>query len=135
MPVNSYKMGPGVLSIGGTDFSAQVRSCTVQVTENVKTTEAIDVLSGDQIPEEEEATYKYALQVTFLLDLAALGIVDYTWDNVGTSKAVTFTPNTAQGADVSGDIRIVPLNVGGDPKARMEQQVTFQFIGTPTYAA
>ena len=138
MTINSTKLGPGVLSIGAVAFQAQCRSATLQVTENVDSTEKVDVLSGETLAQQDTATYTYQLAVTFLQDLgqpAASGIVAYTWANAGTSKAFIYTPSNAAAAGSktwTGNIRVVPLNIGGDVQAQAAQSdVVFQVIGTP----
>jgi hypothetical protein len=135
MPVNSFKVGPGVFTLGAgpTAFETQVRSCTVQVSENVKTTEAVPMLSGDELPEEETASYKYAVAVSFQQDLGVGGVVAYTWTNEGQEVPFSYVPNTVEGAEIEGVCRIVPVNVGGDADTRPSSDVTFACIGKPTF--
>ena len=139
MTINSTKLGPGVLSIGAVAFQAQCRSATLQVTENVDSTEKVDVLSGETLAQQDTATYTYTLAVTFLQDLgqpAASGIVAYSWANAGTTKAFIYTPSNAAAAGSktwTGNLRVVPLNIGGDVQAQAAQSdVVFAVIGTPT---
>lgn len=138
MTINSTKVGPGVLTFAAAAFQAQCRSAELQVTENVDSTEKVDVLSGETLAPTDTATYTYQLVVTFLQDLgqpAATGIVAYSWANAGQTKAFVYTPSNAAAAGSktwTGSLRIVPLNVGGDVQAQAAQsQVTFQVIGTP----
>lgn len=139
MTINTTKIGPGVLTIGGIAFNAQCKSCVVQVTENVDSTDAIPVLDGTTLAAVDTATYTYALAVTFLQDmgiLATAGIVAYSWANAGQTKAFVYTPNNGAAAGaktVGGNLRVIPINIGGDsgpdPAA---SDVTFAIIGTPT---
>lgn len=138
MTINSTKIGPGVLTIAATSFAAQCRSATVQVTENVDSTDKVDVLSGETLAQVDTATYAYAFAATFLEDLgqpAASGIVAYSWANAGLTKAFVYTPSSAAAAGSktwSFNARVVPLNVGGDVQNQAAQQdVVFQIIGTP----
>lgn len=138
MTINSTKVGPGVLTIGAVTFQAQCRSAELQTTEVVDSTEKVDVLSGETLAQQDTATYTYALVVTFLQDLgqpAASGIVAYSWANAGLTKAFVYTPSNAAAAGSktwSGNLRMMPLNVGGDVKAQAaESPVTFAIIGTP----
>lgn len=135
MPINSYTVGPGVftLGVGPTAFEAQVRSCVVKVSENVKTVEAVPMLSGDELAEEETASYKYTVNVSFQQDLGTAGIVDYTWDNEGDTVPFTYEPNTTDGATIVGTCRIVPLDIGGDPKTRPSSDVVFSCPAKPTF--
>lgn len=139
MTINSTKVGPGTLTIGAVTFGPQITSAELQATEVVDSTQKVDVLSGETLAQQDTATYSYQLVITFLQDLgqpAATGIVAYSWANAGTSKAFVYTPSTAAAAGSktwTGNLRVVPLNVGGDvqPQAATSQ-VTFQVIGTPT---
>lgn len=138
MPVNSYKVGPGVLTFtiapaAGVPFSAQVRSCKVTPSESVKTQEAVPMLSGDELAEEETASYKYVLAVSFQQDLSANGVIDWTWDHEGDQATFDYTPNSEDGASIDGVCRIVPIEVGGDADTRPASDVTFACIGKPTF--
>lgn len=141
MTINSTKVGPGVLTINALAFQAQCKSAELQVTENIDSTDAVSVLSGETLAQQDNATYSYQLVVTFLQDLgqpASSGIVAYSWANAGQTKAFVYTPSNAAAAGSktwSGNLRVVPLNVGGDVgNQAAESQVTFAIIGTPTVA-
>lgn len=138
MTINSTKIGPGVLTFAATTFAAQCRSAVIQVTEVVDSTEKVDVLSGETLAQQDTATYTYALALTFLQDLGqstSAGIVGYSWANAGTTKAVVYTPSSAAAAGTKTwtmNVRVVPLNVGGDVQAQAAQaDVVMQVIGTP----
>lgn len=138
MTINSTKIGPGTLTIATIAFAAQCRSATVQVVENVDSTDKVDVLSGETLAQQDTATYSYSFAVTFLEDLgqpAASGIVAYSWANAGQVKAFVYTPSSAAAAGSKTwtfNARVVPLNVGGDVQNQAAQQdVVFQIIGTP----
>lgn len=138
MPINSYKLGPGTLVLGSgpLDVSSQVTACTVVPSENTTTVDAIPVLSGEELPAEDTFDYSYELQVTFLQDLAAAGVVDWSWTNKGTEQPVTFIPNTVTDRQVQGTIRVVPLAVGGsDMKQRPTSDATWKFVGVPDFEA
>lgn len=139
MTINSTKIGPGVLTINALAFGAQCKEATLIPTENVDSTDKVDVLSGETLAAQDTATYTYQLQVTFLQDLgqpAASGIVAFSWANAGQTKAFVYTPSNAAAAGAktwSGNLRVMPLNVGGAVGNQApESQVTFQVIGTPT---
>lgn len=139
MTINSTKIGPGVLTIGAIAFQAQCKSATITPTENVDSTDKVDVLSGETLAAQDTATYTYTLSVTFLQDLgiaATSGIVAYSWANAGLTKAFVYTPSNAAAAGsktVSGNLRVVPLTIGGDVAAQAPtSDVTFAIIGTPT---
>lgn len=134
MTIQSYKLGPGSLTIGSgpLDTSAQATAVTVEWEENVESTDTISVLSGEELTTEDDVTYRAKLTATFLQDeLGASGLVAYTWSNKGTEQPFTFVPNSSLDRQVTGTLRVVPLNIGGDVKARNSSDVTFSIIGDP----
>ena len=139
MPVKSYKLGPGKLTLGvGTplEVNAQLTSAKVVPTENVETTDAVPVLSGESIAAEDKVTYSFTLQGTFFQDISATGVVAWSWTNRGTSQAFSFIPNTVEGREVEGFLRPVPLQIGGDEiGGRPTADFTWQIIGTPDFTA
>lgn len=138
MPIKSYKLGPGTFTIGagGTAVEAQVTSMRVVPAEEVKTFDAIPVLSGEELPAEEDASVRFTLEGTFLQDMSVAGIVDYTWSNSGAEVPFEYVPNTAEGATVAGVVRIVPLVIGGDEiKGRPQSDFTWRIIGDPEFTA
>lgn len=139
MAISSYKFGPGVFTIGAgpLDISAQVTKGVVKWTESVDTTDAINTLDGSQIPEEEAASYKAQIDLTVLQDsLAAGAMVDYTWTNKGSNVAFKFIPANANNRKITGTLRVMPIDVGGDEFGkRPTSDVTFQIIGTPVLGA
>lgn len=135
MTVHTYTMGPGdlTLGVGATSYASQVRACEVRVTENVTSTDAVPMLSGEEMGAESEATYSYVLVVDFQGDLDnPAGVVDYSWDNAGQLVPFSFEPNTALGRTVDGELTVVPLNIGGTAKAKPNTEVTWRIDGTPT---
>lgn len=140
MAVKSYKLGPGTLTLGAAplDVSGQVRSCRVNPSENVTTTEAVPVLTGEELPAEDEVTYTSTLEVTLLQDLTAAGIVDYSWTNAGDEVPFSFVPSTVEGREVSGTVRVVPIAIGGDVRTRPTSDFTWTITdvgGLPTFGA
>lgn len=139
MTIQSYKLGPGTLKLGtgGTlDVSAQVRACTVTPAENVTTTDDLPVLSGEVLTGDSFATYTYTLTGTLIQDLAAAGVVDYSWTNAGVEVDVEFVPNTVEARKVTGTVRMVPIAIGGEVgAARPTSDFTWTFTETPAFAA
>lgn len=137
MAVAAQTLGPGTLSFtvdgGGAaaDFSSQVTACEVQV--STDTEDPIDVLSGEQI--DGDSTEEFTLAVTFLQDLTAAGVVDWSWVNAGDTAAFIFVPNTVADRSVTGTVRIRRLNIGGDVKKKNTSEVEFTIIGVPTFGA
>lgn len=134
MAIQSYKMGPGTLTLGAggaQDVSAQVRACTVACSESSTTEDAIPVLTGEEIPEEEAVTLAWSIAGSFLQDIAVAGLVAYTWANASEEVPFEFVPNTAAGRQVTGTCRLVPLSIGGDVKSRPTTDFEWKIVDTP----
>lgn len=139
MAIRTYKLGPGTLvlnpGVAGTfDCSTQLKNCRVEWSEQVETEDAIPVLSGEEIPAEETATYTAKLAGNVLQDLEEAGLVNYTWENMGTEVPFEFQPRSDVARSVTGTLRIGPLNLGGDVKSRPESDFSWSIIGEPVYA-
>lgn len=134
MAIQSYVMGPGTFKLGAAplDVSAQVAALSVTASEKVKTTDPEPMLSGDDLTTPDVVTLEWKLTAKLVQDLAAAGLVDYTWTNASDEVDFDFVPNTAGDRMVSGVVRLVPLAVGGDPKTRPKSDVTWVIVGTPT---
>lgn len=142
MTIQTYDLFEGTLNLGASGtalaVSSQVRNCRIEVAENVTTREAIPVLSGEEIPETSSETYTFTLAGTFLQDLAASGVIDWSWQHKGTEQEVEFVPSTAAGRSVSGIIKPVPLQIGGDvqrPNAGdpPTSDFSWRFVGEPDF--
>jgi hypothetical protein len=129
MAIQSFKMGPGTLKLdtsGSLDVSCQVVACTVTCEENVDTTDAVDVLCGEQLAGDETVTYSWTLEATLLQDIAASGVVAWSWTNKGVEKPFEFIPNTVGARKVTGTIVPVPIAVGGEAKQRPTSDLTWR---------
>lgn len=134
MAIKSYKMGPGSLKVGAglaTDASCQVRACRVNWAETVTEEEDLDVLCGEVLEGEDDATYDASVTFTVIQDIDSGDFVAWTWTNKGTEQLFEFIPSTAEGRKVTGTVRIVPLSVGGDVKARNTSDATWAFTVDP----
>lgn len=133
MPIKSYTVGPGTLTVGSGPLavSAQFTSATLEVAENVTSTDPIPVLSGEDLPGDETVTFTYTLTGNVFQDLAAAGLVDWSWTNKGTEQPFTFVPNTAEGRQVSGVLKPVPISIGGEAKTRGRSDIAWRCVGEP----
>jgi hypothetical protein len=134
MTVLVEKLGPGTLTLGTGPLSVaqQLTSCKLVAAEAVETEDALEVVSGEQIPEETTETYSWTLQGEFLQTLVTAGVVAWSWTNKGTEQAFTFEPNGG-GSSFEGTLKPVPLQVGGDEaKKRMLASFTWRVVGDPT---
>jgi hypothetical protein len=135
MAIKSYLLGPGVMELGAAPLvvSSQMRSVTIKATEKVTQSEAIPVLSGEELEGDESTTYEWTAVLTFLQDLTADGSLDWSWENRGTEQPFRFVPSTAVGREVTGTLVPVPLDLGGavDKTKRPESSTTWRIKGTP----
>ncbi|CAM4368529.1 MULTISPECIES: hypothetical protein [Corynebacterium] len=131
MAISSYIVGPGSLTFSspaGT-FSSQITSA--KVTTSSKRSDPLKVLSGEEIPGESD--YTFTLEATALQDLSKSGIVDFSWKSMGKTADFTYTPNTKEGAKVSGKCVIDPISIGGDVGERATSDFSFQCLGKPSF--
>lgn len=128
MPASFITIGPGTLTLGGQDVACQATAMTV--TPNTTAGDQVNVLCGDTVGGEETTTFNLA--ATFLQDdLQSSGLTAYSWTNSGKTVAFVYTPNTANGATVSGNVTVRPLPIGGEVKSRPTHSVEWPIIGTP----
>ena len=134
MPIKSYKL-KGTLTLGATplDVSCQVTSVSVNPTENVDTEDAVHVLCGEVLPASDTVDYTYTLSGTVLQDLSTGGVVDYTWDNAGIEVEFEFVPDDTGADKVAGNVRVIPLTIGGEVPGRPTSDFEWAIIGTPVF--
>lgn len=135
MAGKATKLGPGTLTIGDTattlDLSCQLSAAKVEWDKDKE--DDTEVLCGESIA--GGVTYTAKLTGTVLLDLSDGGMVDFTWDHKGEVHVFSFVPNTADGKEVSGNLTVDPLDVGGDEvKKNMSVDFEWDIVGTPSWA-
>ena len=135
MPIKSYKLGPGVLTLDTLDVSLQVIGAKVTPSESLNSTPAIPVLGGGELAAEDVATYTYVLSGNLIQDIESAGVVRWSWANEGEEVPFTFTPSTDEGVECTGIVRVVPLEFGGDEVKRTPQSAfSYACIGKPVLA-
>lgn len=137
MTIQSYKVGPGTLTLGSGPLAvaAQMTKAQVDAAENVTQGENIDVLSGETLEEDSSETYSFTLAASILQDISAGGIVDYSWIHKGEEVAFSYVPNTVEDRKVSGIVKPIPISIGGDvsKSTSAKSDFTWRIIGTPTF--
>ena len=137
MPAIVNKLGPGTVTIGATgtevDFSCQVTAAHVDWTEDAE--DSVTVLCGESVP--GSRSYEAAFAGTLLQDLGATpGIVEYTWAHKGEQVPFIFVPSDAAGKQVSGEVILTPLRVGGEEAgANMDSDFEWPCVGDPVLEA
>lgn len=135
MAIVSYKLAQGTLTLGTVplDVSGQVTAMVVEASENVTSEDDIPVLSGELLEGVDEADYDYRLKGALLQDISAAGVVAWSWANRGTPQPFVFVPDDTSARQVTGNLRPIPLKVGGDVKARATSELDWAIIGTPDF--
>lgn len=136
MAVKTLTMGPGTLTIGevGTtqEFASQLTSC--RFTPTADKGDPINVLSGEQVA--GDRTESFTISGTLVQDFGdATGLTEFCWTNRGVQLPFVFMPNTAAGRQVSGDLVVEAVEIGGDVKTKPTSDFTFDVVGTPQIGA
>jgi len=124
--VNTLTIGPGTLTIGSEvdliDFSAQAKSC--KLTPSVDNGDPINVLSGESVP--GDRTESFTLDGTFLQDLGvAAGTTEWLFTHRGETHPFIYVPLTAAGKQITGDLVVEAIDIGGDAKTKGESDFSF----------
>lgn len=135
MPIKSYKIDEGTLQLGealtAIDATAQVEEGRISWSEDVE--DSRPTLSGEELA--GEARYSATLSLKLIQDLTDNGLVDFTWDHKGEIVPFEFTPATATGRTITGNVRISPMDVGGPVRTRPSSDVEWTCIGDPVLGA
>lgn len=136
MAINKTKTGPGKFVIGEsadlTAFDSQVLSITLEP--DVDTGDAQVVLSGETAP--GDRTESWNLTGTLLSDFGSEdSLVEFCFTNRGQQKPFKFTPSTASGKEISGELTIEAVSIGGDVGETPEPDFEFALVGPPILAA
>lgn len=133
--IKSFKLGPGTLTLdpGGAalEVSAQITNGRIEWSESVNSTDPIPVLSGEELPGEDEVTYAATLAGNVVQDIDAAGLVAWSWTHKGETVNFTFVPSTTDGREVTGTVRVIPLTLGGDVNTRNQSDFTWTCPSDP----
>lgn len=129
-----YKVGPGSLVFGEVgseeEFEAQITEALVEW--DVEAEDDEEVLSGEVIPGDEVFTAK--ISGNLFQDIKASGIVRWSWTNRGVVVPFTFIPNTVEDAQVTGEVKVRPISVGGPVGQTAKSDFEFPCVGEPSIA-
>lgn len=131
--VTPTKLGPGTLKIGevGTEIDISCALSAAGIGTDKDQDDPVPVLCGDNV--QSPADYTGTLTGTVLLDLAdPASIFFFSWAHKGEAVPVTFTPNTAAGAIVTGTVTLDPLEIAGDVKGNAQADFEWAFVDFPT---
>lgn len=136
MAIKSHKLGPGSLTFGETaslqEFGSQLRSCSL--TPDTEEEDPIPVLSGEELAGDEETLWNISGAV--LDDYSMTSLAVWANTNKGVEMPFEFQPNAETGSlTVKGTVKIRPIALGGDVKARNENDFEFKLVGDPVFSA
>lgn len=117
MPIKTENLGPGSLILGTgspLEVAGQLTSCRLDSAENVTSTDPVPVLSGEEQQGTDKVTHTHTLAGNLFQDYDAPGVVAFSFANAGVWVPCTFIPNSDTGATLAGEVRPIPITVGGD---------------------
>jgi len=135
MALESYVVGPGTLKLGdvGDLISIECQLTSAVVSWDVDADDDVPLLCGDVAPGDE--IFTATLSGNLFQDLSTGGIVEWSWTNKGTSQPVEFIPSTSEAKKITGTIKVRPIDVGGDAKAKARSDFEWPFVGEPVLGA
>ena len=137
MPTDSYKLGPGTLTLtAGVDvmeLNVQTTNARIEPAENVTEGEDLNLLDGSTLAGDDDVSFSYVLAGTMVQDLNDTGVTAWTWDHKGETVTFDFVPVTTRVASVTGDCVVVPVQIGGDVKVRNTADFSFRVVGDPVF--
>lgn len=110
-----------------TDFSCQLTTATIAWSD--ETEDPIAVLCGDEEP--GDTTWSATVAGTMHQDRRPTGLVRWTWDNKGKVYDSVYVANDADGIQVSGRVKVKPLDIGGDVKTSPTSDFEWEYVGEP----
>lgn len=135
MAIKKQKLGPGTLVIGETGSGMEMakQATAVAVEPSYGDGERQIVLSGDT--DQEAGEWEGTLTATFFQDYDADGLLAWTWEHDGETMPFTFTPNTAAGFEVAGEVVVRPATIGGDVDVENTSEIEWSLPNKPSIGA
>lgn len=136
MAIKTVKIGPGSLTIGGTtdltNFESQARAC--KLVPNVESEDPFYVLSGEQ--SEGDRTESWTLEGTFVQDFGATdSTTEWLFEHRGERHPFTYVPNSVAARQITGELIVEAIEIGGDANTRPSSDFEFVVIGEPVIGA
>lgn len=133
MTVKADRLGPGLLTFGavGTtqEFGSQVTK--IELTPEYDDGDIVTVLSGDELAEDDEESYK--LSGEFYQEHTLTGLVVWCKTNSGQVLPFTFVPDNDSELAVRGNCKIRAVKLGGEVKKRNTTEFEFPGVGDYEY--
>ena len=130
MPIIESRLRLGTLTLGGTAFATQATNVRL-VPSTEEDGDPLETLSGDEILPDEQTSW--ALAITAVQDFdEATGFVNYAMQNAGDVVAFVWAPTGATGPSYAGNVKVRPVEIGGDVNARLTTEAEWPIEGVPT---
>lgn len=130
MAIKSNRLGPGHLKLGavGSELEIGAQCTEVQIKHDIEEGDVIDVLSGEQITEDDEETYTLQAKVLQSYDRSSFIV----WAHVHAGEIIPFEfkPVDDEAIGVKGNVKVRRLDIGGKVKQRNESDLEFTGLGT-----
>jgi hypothetical protein len=123
------RQGVGTLTLGGTEYGYQ--AAAVRLTPNVNSNDGTPTLA---VPEPApDSVVTWALNIDAIQDFEnPTGLVNFLMDNALSEVAFVWTPLTEAGVVYSGNVQVLPMEVGGDVGVQVVTSVELPVVGEPT---
>jgi hypothetical protein len=136
MTTHTLTVGPGTLTIGEstgiTVFTGQCTSCKLVPT--VTKGDPIPVLSGDEVPGDRDEAF--SLDGTLLQDFGATGsTTEWLWNHRGETHDFVYAPSAAGGKEITGQLIVEPIEIGGDVKTKPTSDFSMDLVGAPVFSS
>lgn len=135
MPITESRLKSGVLTIDAQAFATQATNVRL-VPRTDDQGDTLEVLSGDTITPDDTTTWSLVITAVQDFDDPA-GFVNFAMTNAGDVVPYTWSPSGAAGVSYTGNVRVRPVEIGGDVNARLTTDAEWpcQEAPTPAYPA
>ncbi|MFS0396154.1 hypothetical protein ACL1A3_10270 [Corynebacterium striatum] len=117
--------------IGGTEWAGELSN--VVVTTAVQEAETRRMVNGDEVA--GESSYSHTLKGKVEQNLTIKGLAGYLMQNKGQVKPCVIKPHTTDGAIIAGNVRLDPVDIGGDANTVNTSDLELKFIGDISFTA
>lgn len=134
--ITPLKTGPGRLAVGSaasgsTLAEVSTRVTSVRLVPDVTEEDDIPVLSGDTVAGDSETSFKLAVALFSDFGQTETSFVERCFEERGSVVDFEFIPNSSNGRGISGQIKLRPIEIGGEVGQHARPEVEFSVIGEP----
>lgn len=136
MAIQTLKVGPGKLSIGGVDdltlFESQITTATLEP--SVDKGDVKRVLSGET--KSGDRTESWQIKGTMLQDFGETDSrTEWLFDHRGEEHEFEYVPSNKAGKKITGTIAVEAIAIGGEVGTDAESDFEFDLVGPPEIGA